>query len=61
MTCSTCKHWLPKASGEMAKHRFAICANGPRYKFLPPHAMCQKHTEAEQKVIEARIAWISKG
>lgn len=28
MTCATCHHWNPKASGLMSRHRMALCNLG---------------------------------
>ncbi len=60
MTCQTCKHWLPKESGGMAKHRMALCAKGTRWTFYPPQHTCPRHTEADQEVVTARVQWLGQ-
>ena len=60
MTCQNCQHWLPKESGQMAKHGFAICANKPRYVYWPPQHTCGKFAKADQKVVNARAVWLTK-
>lgn len=60
MTCSTCLHWSPKQSGQMAKHRMAICLKGPRYVFLPPQQTCGKHQPVAEDVAAARVLWLNK-
>lgn len=60
-TCATCKSWNPRESGGMAKHRMAICARGPKWRFFPPQSSCRKHEAAPASVVQARAAWLAKG
>jgi hypothetical protein len=59
-TCATCKNWSPKDSGGMAKHRMAVCALGPKWRFYPPQRTCDKHAEAAPAVVQARAVWLAK-
>jgi hypothetical protein len=61
MTCSTCLHWSPKQSGQMAKHRMAICLKGPRWQFFPPQHVCGKHQAVAPDVAAVRVQWLNKG
>lgn len=58
-TCATCASWNPRESGGMAKHRMAICARGPKWRFFPPQSSCPKHEAAPAAVIAKRAAWLA--
>lgn len=62
MNCVACQHWLPKQSGEMAKHGYAICdKSGTAYKFLSAnHPACPKLEPVPTKVLADRQNWLSK-
>lgn len=60
MTCARCTNWNPRASGEMAKHRMAVCDLRPRWTYLPPHHTCRRFQEAAADVVAKRAAWLEK-
>ena len=58
MTCSKCTHWNPRRSGDMEKHRMAICDKGARWTYYPPHHTCKAFKEAPADVVAKRAAWL---
>jgi len=58
--CLSCENWMPKQNPEMARHKFALCANDAVWKFYPPLQTCAKHKPAEPDIVEKRIAWNKK-
>lgn len=60
MTCSTCKHWEPKKSGDMAKHLLCKCALNDPWRYFPPQKTCSSHVPAPAAVVASRQAWIRK-
>lgn len=61
MNCVKCIHWSLKESGQMARNGFAICLKQERYRFFPPQNTCGKFSQADQKLIDARIKFLDKG
>ena len=59
MTCQSCAHWQPKASGPMAKHGLALCGMGNRWTFFPPQHRCGSHKQAAEDVQAARVKWLA--
>lgn len=57
----TCENWKPKQNPAMAKLRFARCALGPPWAFLPPLQTCDRHKPVAADVAEARRKWKAKG
>ena len=55
-TCGLCVHWQPRKNKEMAAHRMASCAHGPKWEFLPPHATCGRFVQMTDTA--ARVAWL---
>lgn len=60
MACKTCQHWSPKKAGQMAKHHFALCAQGKPWEFKSPEHQCLKHKPAAEDVTAARIVWLKR-
>ncbi len=59
MTCSTCQHWSPRKSREMARQGFASCALGVSYTFFPPQHTCEKHEPATKAIQADRVKWLA--
>lgn len=54
-TCGTCARWQPGKTDERMRDRgFAVCALGPRWRFLPPHQTCEQWRVASSKALNAR-------
>ena len=60
MTCATCHHWNPKASGQMSRHRMALCNLGTRWTFYPPQHTCKKHKQAAPEIVHGRATWLAQ-
>lgn len=60
MTCATCHHWNPKASGQMSRHRMALCNLGARWTFYPPQHTCPKHKDAAPEIVQGRVTWLAQ-
>lgn len=56
-TCLTCQHWQLKQSGDIARHKFARCAHGPIWHYLPPQHGCSKHKPVDADKAAQRLAW----
>jgi hypothetical protein len=60
-TCATCKHWLPgKTSEAMRALRLVLCRLQPRWTFLPPQSVCERHAPASEKAVQARAEWLKE-
>ena len=60
-TCAACLHWLPKKSGDIAKHGYAICDKSEPYKFLSANrAACPKLEPVPDKALKDRQDWLAK-
>ena len=55
MTCATCSHWNPKASGPMSRHRMALCNLGTRWTFYPPQHNCKSTHRPRRKSCRAGL------
>ena len=60
MTCVSCTHWSPQQAKDMARHRMAPCALGPLWTYYGDSHICEKHKQAEEKVVAARVVWVNK-
>lgn len=56
--CLTCKHWLPKESGAMAAHGYAICGLGPKWRFKSLFTGCGRWSPAP--VAASRVKWAQR-
>jgi hypothetical protein len=58
MSCLTCANWDAKRTRpEVRKLRLAVCAVGPMWEYLPPHATCKRFTPATPEIQSARLKW----
>lgn len=60
MTCATRTHWQPRQSGEMAKHRFAVCDLREKWRLFPPAHSCERYTQADAQVVQVRDKWLQR-